>query len=129
MKIHFYVRFYTRMGQSLAVTGNIAALGDNSVENAFPLAWLNNDYWHGTLEIEAQKVRIRYNYVLKNEDGYTIVEWGNDRIVDVAGSYDEIQVVDTWNHAGEYENAFYTDPFQNILLRERVTRVKSQPVK
>jgi|ADGO01.1.fsa_nt_gi Starch binding domain. len=76
MKIHFYVRFYTRMGQSLAVTGNIAALGNDSVENAFPLSWLNNDYWHGTLELDARKVKIRYNYVLKNEDGYTILEWG-----------------------------------------------------
>jgi 4-alpha-glucanotransferase len=130
MKIHFYVRFYTRMGQSLAVTGNIAALGnDDAVDNAFPLAWLNNDYWHGTLEIDAQKVKIRYNYVLKNEDGYTIVEWGNDRVIDVTGKFDEIQVVDTWNHAGEYENVFYSDPFQNILLRERQTRLKSRTVK
>src|SRR5437016_5312772 len=35
MKIHFYIRFFTRPGQSLAVTGNIEALGNNSVENAF----------------------------------------------------------------------------------------------
>ena len=129
MKIHFYVRFYTRMGQSLAVSGNIAALGDDTVDNAFPLAWLNNDYWHGTLEIPAQKVRIRYKYVLKNEDGYTIVEWGNDRVIEVSGDFDEIQVVDTWNHAGEYENVFYSDPFQNILLAERQTSVKSRSEK
>lgn len=129
MKIHFYVRFYTRMGQSLAVTGNIAALGNDSVENAFPLSWLNNDYWHGTLELDARKVKIRYNYVLKNEDGYTILEWGNDRVIDVTGKFEEIQVVDTWNHAGEYENVFYSDPFQNVLLRDRHTRLKARVVK
>ena len=129
MKIHFYVRFYTRTGQSLAVTGNIAALGSDSVENAFPLTWLNNDYWHGTLETDVQKGKIRYNYVLRNEDGYAIVEWGNDRVIEVTGAFEEIQVVDTWNHAGEYENAFYSDPFQNILLRDELTRIKTKAVK
>jgi 4-alpha-glucanotransferase len=129
MKIHFYVRFYTKMGQSLAVSGNIAALGNDSVDNAFPLAWLNNDYWHGTLDIEAQKVKIRYKYVLKNEDGYSVVEWGEDKVIDASGKYEEIQVVDTWNHAGEYENAFYSDPFQNILLKDRATRLKGRTVK
>jgi 4-alpha-glucanotransferase len=129
MKIHFYVRFYTKMGQSLAVTGNISALGSDSVDNAFPLAWLNNDYWHGTLETEAQKVKIRYNYVLRNEDGYSIVEWGNDRVIDVSGSFDEIQVVDTWNHAGEFENVFYCDPYQHILLRDDATRSKAKQEK
>ncbi len=29
-----------------------------------------------------------------------------------------MQVFDTWNHAGEYENTFYTAPFQEILLPE-----------
>ena len=27
-----------------------------------------------------------------------------------------MQIFDTWNHAGEYENVFYTAPFQEILL-------------
>ncbi|TMI85250.1 MAG: 4-alpha-glucanotransferase, partial [Bacteroidetes bacterium] len=38
----------------------------------------------------------------------------------------ELQFVDTWNHAGEYENAFFTAPFQNTLLRENVTKVKTK---
>ena len=67
--------------------------------------------------------------MLRNEDGYTIVEWGSDRVIDASGDYDEIQVVDTWNHAGEYENVFYCDPYQNILLREDATRTKAKPIK
>src|ERR1044072_8793215 len=124
MKIHFFVRFHTWPGQSLSVTGNIAGLGDDSMENAFPLSYLNNDYWHGILEFDQKDIRhIRYNYILTNEDGYKIIEWGDDRYINLSktSSPEEIHVIDTWNHAGEYENAFYSDPFQNILLREQET--------
>ena len=131
MKIHFYVRFYTKPGQSLSVTGNIPLLGENKINKALPLTWLNNDFWHGTLELENKATgKIQYNYVYTNEAGFKVVEWGNDRIIDLNKiSADEIQVVDTWNHAGEFENAFYTDPFQEILLKDRETSVKVPPVK
>jgi 4-alpha-glucanotransferase len=131
MKIHFYIRFYTKVGQQLAVTGNIHALGNGAIENAFALSWLNNDYWHGILDIETPETNsIRYNYVVKSDDGLHIVAWGNDLVIDLTKKdITEIQVIDTWNHAGEYENAFYTDPFQQILLKDRETRFKSKPVK
>ena len=131
MKIHFYVRFYTKPGQSLSVTGSIPALGEGSLSKTFPRSWLNNDYWHGTLETGDTKPGIiQYNYILTNEDGFKVVEWGNDRHIDITKqSIDEIQVVDTWNHAGLFENAFYTDPFQQTLLKDEETRTKEAAVK
>lgn len=129
MKIHFYVRFYTKPGQSLSVTGSIPELGEGSLSKTFPLSWLNNDYWHGTLETADNPDFFQYNYVLTNEDGFKVLEWG-DRTIDIGKqSIDEIQVVDTWNHAGEFENAFYTDPFQQILLKDEETRTKAATVK
>lgn len=131
MTIHFYIRFHTKYGQKLAVTGNIEALGNNTTEKAFTLSYLNEDYWHGSLEIDVpKKTLISYQYVLKNEDGFSIIEWGDDRVIELPGAgIEEIQLVDTWNHAGEFENAFYTDAFQEILLKENVTRIKAKPVK
>src|SRR5215831_17610758 len=132
MKIHFYVRFHTRFGQQMAVTGNIAALGSDSLEHAHPLTWLNNDYWQGTIEVELKKAtKIRYNYVLQNEDGFTVVDWGNDRTIQAGhpAGIEEIQVIDIWNHAGEYENVFYSDPFQQTLLKEQETHIKPKEVK
>jgi 4-alpha-glucanotransferase len=131
MKIHFYIRFYTKVGQQLAVTGNIHALGNQQIEKAFTLSWLNNDYWHGILDIDNPETKlIRYKYVVKNDDGFHIIEWGDDRAIDLTkNTFSEIQVMDTWNHAGEYENAFYTDPFQQILLKDRETHSKTRPAK
>jgi 4-alpha-glucanotransferase len=50
------------------------------------------------------------------EDGSIVHEWGNDREIRMTSRHDDLQVFDTWNHAGEYENTFYTAPFQEILL-------------
>jgi 4-alpha-glucanotransferase len=132
MKIHFYVRFHTQYGQLMAVTGNMEALGENDVEKAFTLTYLNNDYWHGTIEVDPKKQPvIQYKYILKNEDGLHIFEWGDDREVHLKKLPDaeELQLVDTWNHTGEYENAFYTDAFQQVLLKENETRIKTGTVK
>lgn len=118
MKIHFYIRFHTRFGQQLAVTGNVEALGNDTITNAFQLTYLNDEFWHGTIEIPLQKnSSLRYKYILLNDDGHHVMEWGEDRVLDIhSAQLEEVQVVDTWNHAGEFENAFYTAPFQNVLL-------------
>lgn len=131
MKIHFYIRFHTQYGQLMAVTGNSEALGNNAFEKAFTLTYLNNDYWHGSIEIDSlKKGGIQYKYLLKNEDGLNILEWGDDRYIPaLKAGIEEIQLIDTWNHAGEFENAFYSDPFQEILLKERETRIKAKAVK
>ena len=119
-KIHFYLRFHTKFGQSLHISGNIEALGNHDTAKAFPLEYLNDDFWHGALEVDAAAVgRIQYNYLLK-EDKEIIEEWGNDRAIDISREgIDEFQLVDTWNHSGEYENAFYTAPFRQVLLKDK----------
>ena len=118
MKIEFYLRFYTHVGQSLYISGNIAALGNDDPEKAFPIQFMDDEFWHGTLEIDQLPDHpIRYYYILRGEDGTMTIEWGDDRILDCSGTgLDEIQVIDTWNHAGEYENVFFTSPYKDILL-------------
>jgi 4-alpha-glucanotransferase len=56
-------------------------------------------------------------------------EWGNDREIRFPSRHDEMQVFDTWNHAGEYENSFYTSPFQAILLPSPHRKSGSKPPK
>ncbi len=131
MTIHFYVRFHTQYGQLLAVTGNIEALGNHDVEKAFTLTHLNNDFWHGTIETDfPESGAIHYNYILKNEDGFRVFEWG-DRVIDgdKIPSVAALQLVDTLNHAGEFENVFYSDPFQQVLLNDHIRSKAKQPKK
>ncbi len=131
MKIQFYLRFHTQMGQNLFVTGNIEELGNDDSSRAHPLEYLNGEFWTGCVEFDAGlHPKIRYHYFLKNVDGLQVIEWGNDRSIDVSKSgIEEIQTVDTWNHAGEYENVFFTAPYQQILLKHSKKATKQQFVK
>ncbi|WEK34490.1 MAG: 4-alpha-glucanotransferase [Candidatus Pseudobacter hemicellulosilyticus] len=125
MRIHFYIRFHTKYGQQLAVTGNIETLGAEDTSKAFTLSYLNNDYWHGTLETDLpKKASISYQYLLRQEDGLAIREAGQRSITLPPGHPEDLVLIDTWNHAGEFENVFYTDPFQEILLKGNETKVK-----
>jgi 4-alpha-glucanotransferase len=131
MKVQFYLRFHTKVGQSLLISGNIEALGNHDPGRAFPLTYMNEEYWQGTLQwdpIQAQE--IQYTYLLKNADETIVNEWGDDRVIALGPKgVEEIQVLDTWNHAGEYENAFYTAPFQQILLKHNRRASRSRAVK
>ncbi len=126
MKIHFYLRFHTKPGQTLWILGNAAELGKGQPGAQVALNYLNSDYWEGIFQIDAKEVaKLNYKYILRNEDGFLVEEWGDDRYIDLGKTgVEEMQVVDTWNHAGEYENAFYTDPFQEVLLKQNETRPK-----
>ena len=129
MTLHFYLRYSTRFGQSLFVSGNTPLLGNNDIKKRFGLTYLNNQLWYGTLEIDAKDVfeTICYRYILLDEDGELVYEFGNDRIIeinDLKGS--KIVLYDTWNHAGQYENVFYTAPFAYVLLKHKPAKYAAE---
>jgi 4-alpha-glucanotransferase len=129
MKLQFYLRFHTQAGQSLWISGTSEELGNEVPENAVPMEFLNEEFWTATVEIKKKSLAkpVYYKYYLRNEDGEWIEEWGNDRSVELfRKELQEIQLVDTWNHAGEYENAFFTLPFRNVLLKKKKTGRKSK---
>ncbi len=131
MKVHFYLRFHTEFGQSLLVSGNTDELGNDDFSNALPMAYLNEQFWTATIELKQKKLsRLQYKYILKTKDAEIIPEFGNDRAADLAkDGINELQFIDTWNHAGEYENVFFTAPFLNTLLSANATKVKAKAVK
>ena len=129
MKLNFFLRFHTIVGQSLQVTGNFKTAGYPEGQ-AVPMNWLNDDYWQATVEIDpSHNPEISYQYQLVSEDGSVVTEWGNDRCFKLKqGSGVEVcQFVDTWNHAGEFENVFYTLPFQETLLSHAEDKKTKQP--
>ena len=118
MKVQFFLRFYTEYGQSLLISGNTEELGTDDLSNALLMTYLNDEFWVATIELKQKKIgQLRYKYLLKTNDGEIIPEFGNDRTASLAkNGVSELQFIDTWNHAGEFENAFFTTPFQKTLL-------------
>jgi 4-alpha-glucanotransferase len=119
MKLHFYLRFSTRQGQDLYICGNIPELGyqNKLITQPVLMKYKNQDFWEIIVELTSLPSEpVQYYYQLKMEDGSIVHEWGNDREIKISSKHDDMQIFDIWNHAGEYENAFYTAPFQEILL-------------
>lgn len=131
MKIHFYIRYYTRPGESLHVSGNIDELGNYDSNKTFPLVWLDNQFWHGVLDADPTTVtKIHYRYIFKNDSGDVVPEGCRNRVIDVSKTgIEQIQLTDTWNNPGDYENVFYTDPFRKVLLKEHFGKTKSKSPK
>ena len=70
MKIDFYLRFRTYMGQSVSITGSLAILGHNERNHALPMNFLTEDYWHVSIELdELFKDEIEYRYLRKLNTG------------------------------------------------------------
>ncbi|HVY76479.1 MAG TPA: 4-alpha-glucanotransferase [Puia sp.] len=132
MRLHFYLRFATKPGQTLLLSGNLPELGFESEQKAaapIPLNFMNAEFWQLSVDLlNAPQTPVRYHYHLRMEDGSVITEWGDDREIPVLKKpAAEIQTIDTWNHAGEYENAFFTAPFQNILLPAHSKKQGAKP--
>lgn len=132
-KITFQLKFHTNFGQELYITGNHLLFGNNDPEKALPLEYVSGGYWHAVIELDASQCTdepVTYNYLLKNADGISSFDWGNDKTFNPAGlKAAETVFYDAWNHAGYFENAFYTEPFKNVLLKDRHTTVKSKSPK
>lgn len=118
--LQFNIRYSTRPGQTLWLLGNIPELGKNKPEAALCLQYLNQEFWQLNVPVtlSAKKNKIQYQYLLKGDDGQLVAEWGRDRIITVEPSQDLV-LVDTWNYAGEFENAFYTAPFSEVLFKRK----------
>lgn len=118
MKIEFFLRFKTVVGQALFVTGNHPQLGDNKIDGAFPLTYLNQEFWYGALEIKALDTPLQYHYIFQNEQGDLIKEAEKSRQIELKKADTGLVLVDSWNDESFYENAFYTAPFTKVLFKE-----------
>lgn len=122
MTVRLLIRFSTHPGQSLHVTGSLPELGLWSAENSKPMKYLNEHFWMIEFElIDKEIASFTYAYLLKNEQGLSIMEWGRDRVLEIARIPGKtVECIDTWNHAGSVENAFYSAPFQKVFFSDVV---------
>ncbi|MFV0606672.1 MAG: 4-alpha-glucanotransferase [Niabella sp.] len=121
MKIHFFVRFHTKFGENLFMSGNSIGLGSLNTHSVVPMRFMNSEYWKLEVEIDPSTVEgdvLIYKYLLKNKEGELISEYGYDRTIHLRAIKENkvLKVYDVWNFSGTYDNVFFTSPFKKILL-------------
>ncbi len=114
MKIRFYLRYSTQPGESLSIQISDLSHG-NSV---LPMQYLNAELWMAdSPEISiAQPLRYQYHC---HRPGGDRSELGQPHELDLGRSkHAEVHVIDYWDEAGALENAFLTQPFQEIFFAD-----------
>ncbi len=129
--LHFYLKFRSSYGQQFFVVGNHAALGNDAHSAAVAMQYLNEDYWHVAIDVdEKSAASIQYKYLLRHSDGFESTEWLADKTVNLTKAKTaEIQLLDTWNYSGYFQNAFYTQPFRQTLGRREKPAFQSHDQK
>jgi 4-alpha-glucanotransferase len=134
MTLTLKLRFYTRAGQSLWVTGNHRLFGNGEPDCALPLTWLNHDFWQLELDgaslLNIPETGISYSYIFRETNGATTIDWGRDRRLsrEMIAGQDGV-IVDSWNVQGLPENAFATEPFRKVLLRDETRFLNPEPAR
>ena len=128
MVIQFYLKFTSKPGQSLFVTGNVSALGNNDITKAIPLSYLNQNLWLGNIEFENDSNEIAYQYVLREADG--TYQFDADKNKTLIADTLSIIALDTWQAHSNAGNVFFTKPFTKIFAQSprRLTGFKEPKV-
>ncbi|MDB5193004.1 MAG: 4-alpha-glucanotransferase [Segetibacter sp.] len=106
-KVTFKLRFHTKYGQALFITGNHEVLGNNDPKKALPLQYINHEFWMAEVNFPnvAASGKINYSYLLQQENGAFAEEDGGEKELDLSGiKQAEITIVDNWNIAGSYQH-------------------------
>lgn len=131
--IRFQLRYHTVYGQEIFVCGDHPLLGNGDPLKAVSMYYNNDDKWSLDLDIPATTPitnHINYHYILRNTDGSFSFDAGNDKVLVLSDfEAENIITLDSWNFGGYFENAFYTEPFKNVLLKANHTSVIIPTVK
>ena len=127
MHLHFFLRFHTEPGQTLWMnTKSMAGIGEPDVKE-LPLKYLNSEAWELELDITQGQKNFQYSYFLKTAEGIIVNEGETARQVYLQNSnVAAIDIIDTWNHTGEYENIFFTRPFSEYYFINFIKRRKQK---
>lgn len=125
MTLTIQLRFYTTSGQSLFIAGNHPALGNDDPALAIPLEYWDKDHWQVQFNFSESDIPsedISYHFLLRKPDGSYMEDWGGGRKLRFSewGNQD-VMIVDYWNNPVFFQNAFYTEPFREVLLKKNET--------
>jgi 4-alpha-glucanotransferase len=129
MRIDFFLRFRTKYGEQLAVTGNLQSLGAGDESKKLPLKYLNSDFWYGSVEVDpTEEADLDYHYIFTNDKGEEIRDGEPSRSISLSKKDSaHLVLIDTWNYAGQVENAFYTTPFREIFSSHKLPPKQKKP--
>jgi 4-alpha-glucanotransferase len=122
MKINFNIHYITVPGQNLCVCGSAEELGNWDISKAYNLNYLPGDFWSGALTLDGQPGKVEYKYVLVDEHGNPIWEWGRNRILRLDEfNTEEVFLMDKWRWPSNEEKVMFSSAFTDVIMKPAET--------
>lgn len=126
MKIVFTIHYRSSWGQSLLVAGSGPSLGEWEPDQALSMDYIGNDEWSASLELDANSF-FEYKYLIKEANGFTIWEGGNNRSLLTAG-YNTMVVRDRWHPVVDAKRVMLSKVFTEVIMKpEKLFAAKQKP--
>ena len=118
MNIRFSIHYKTTPGQNICVSGSHDLLGNWDPAKAFNLNYAFEGEWSATAEFPEDLESIHYNYILKDDHGNVIREWGNPRKV-ILNEYHTplIMLNESWRSPSNEEKVMYSSAFHKVIMK------------
>lgn len=126
MKITFRIKYRTRWGESLYISGDDARLGLNDVHSARLMNLTGTDLWELTLDVPAGTA-LKYKYIVKSEDAPWRFEWGEPHTLAAVNGLKRILVEDSWQDVPK-DKPYYSSAFVDGMLRRECRDERICPV-
>lgn len=114
MKIILNVDYRTNWGETLYVSGNIAALGNNNEKKAVEMKFDGNQRWSLEFETPDKNRRFSYRYFVKNDNGTTRKEWGHEHTFFAESDVTKATVYDRWQDQ-PLDKPYYSSAFIDCI--------------
>jgi len=118
MKIQFYINYLTIPGQNICISGSTKTLGNWDVSRAVYMNFSSFGNWSVTLDFPDDIKEFNYKYLLKDELGKILWEWGNDRIFELGKNpKKKIILAESWRAPANHEKVLFSSAFSEVIMR------------
>jgi len=129
MKITLTLHYVTVYGQQIYVSGSSKAFGQWAAAKAVKMDDQQNGFWKITIDNKQNTDRLEYKYLLKDENGLEVWEWGNNHLIDFKNEgIRNVFVNDLWRNPPAAEKALYTASFTKVIMNPVLNRKPVNPV-
>ncbi len=118
MKIQFNIHYNTSPGQNICLTGSSNLLGDWDASKAIYLNYSPEGNWSVVLNIPDEIGLLEYKYMLADESGKNIREWGNTRIINLSELSSSMLIAEeSWRSPSYNEKVMFSSAFSDAIMK------------
>ena len=129
MKLNFTLKYHTKWGERLFISGSCAELGNEDVNNALEMCYHNEDEWRLEVTLPDSLNELYYVYLIENRNGIRITEESGLKHHFLFNQRTTYHLYDDWMTKSA-DDLFYSAAFsKNIFARNSKDNPTIRPEK